>query len=156
MASKSDTRKALTTSNGGKGQSVSAFCDAADANAQLTRKTAELSAINNGVPVTPPKDGGESLIASIAEYLEETKLTKKPKTLSAYSTALAYFQESCHKMNVSDIDRKDLLKFIVFLRDEKGQSPRSVYNKFESVMTFLKTQGAGGQERLAPLCGRRT
>jgi integrase/recombinase XerD len=41
---------------------------------------------------------------------------------------------------VQDIERKDLLKFAAFLRNEKRQSPRSVYNKFENVMTFLKAQ----------------
>ncbi len=35
------------------------------------------------------------------------------------------------------IDRRDLVKFSAFL-DEKEQAPRSVYNKFESLMTFLK------------------
>jgi transposase InsO family protein len=30
-----------------------------------------------------------------------------------------------------------LLKFAAFLRDEKEQALRSVYNKFENVMTFL-------------------
>src|SRR5438445_5049370 len=47
-------------------------------------------------------------------------------------------------MYLADIDRKDLLKFSAFLRDVKKQSPRSVYNKFEIVMTFLKAQGIRG------------
>ena len=37
-----------------------------------------------------------------------------------------------------------MLKFVGFLRDEKNQSPRSVYNKFETVMTFLKANGIRG------------
>src|SRR5207245_9095815 len=52
--------------------------------------------------------------------------------------------ESCPKMYLADIDRKDLLKFSAFLRDVKKQSPRSVYNKFENIMTFLKAQGVRG------------
>src|SRR5947199_10132008 len=47
-------------------------------------------------------------------------------------------------MYLADIDRKDLLKFSAFLRDVKKQSPRSVYNKFENIMTFLKAQGDRG------------
>src|SRR6266566_989026 len=70
----------------------------------------------------------------------ENRRQAKEKELAAYSTALQYFQESCHKLYVQDIERKDLLKFIAFLRDEKGQSARSVYNKFEVTMTFLKSQ----------------
>jgi hypothetical protein len=37
-----------------------------------------------------------------------------------------------------------LLKFSAFLRDEKDHAPRSVYNTFENVMTFLKAQGIRG------------
>ena len=120
--------------------------DAQDAAARRLRKEAELNAINNGVAVVPEngKDGHRSLAKAVAEFLDETKLTKKPKTLAAYTTALNYFTESCPKLYLHDIERKDLLKFCAFLRDEKEQAPRSVYNKFENVMTFLKAQGIRG------------
>lgn len=72
------------------------------------------------------------------------KLEKKPKTQAAYSTALKYFLESCTKANLADVDRKDLLRFAAFLRDDKDQSPRSCYNKFENLMSFLKAQGIRG------------
>ena len=119
--------------------------DPADASARRQRKEAELNAVNNGVSVVPDgQNGHRSVAAGVADFLDETKLTKKPKTLAAYSTALAYFVESCHKLNLEEIERKDLLKFCAFLRDEKDQAPRSVYNKFENVMTFLKAQGIRG------------
>jgi integrase len=119
--------------------------DPADASARRLRKEAELNAVNNGVAVVPDgQNGHRSVAAAVADFLDETKLTKKPKTLAAYATTLAYFVESCHKLNLDEIDRKDLLKFSAFLRDEKDQAPRSVYNKFENVMTFLKTQGIRG------------
>src|SRR5438105_2901565 len=120
--------------------------DAADASARRLRKEAELNAVNNGVAAATPEgqNGHTSLAASVAGYLEETRLSKKPKTFAAYRTALAYFVESCHKLNLTDIERKDMLKFAAFLRDEKEQAPRSMYNKFENVMTFLKAQGIRG------------
>src|SRR5438552_295251 len=121
--------------------------DAADASARRLQKEAELNAVNHGVVLTPQNGNGNgqrSLSLTVQEYLAETKLTKKPKTYAAYSTALKYFQESCPKMYLADIDRKDLLKFSAFLRDVKKQSPRSVYNKFENIMTFLKAQGVRG------------
>src|SRR5690348_18366369 len=66
--------------------------DAQDAAARRQRKEAELHALNNGVAVMPEKgDGQQSVAAAVAQFLEETKLTKKPKTLSAYTTALSYF-----------------------------------------------------------------
>jgi integrase len=72
------------------------------------------------------------------------KLTHKPRSYAAYNTALVYFMESCHKLNLEEVERRDLLTFSAFLRDEKQQAPRTVYNKFEHVMTFLKAQGIRG------------
>jgi len=119
--------------------------DAQDAATRRLRKEAELNAVNNGVAVVPENDNvHRSLATAVAEFLDETKLTKKPKTLAAYTTALNYFTESCPKLYLHDIERRDLLKLSAFLRDEKEQSPRSVYNKFENVMTFLKAQGIRG------------
>ncbi|HTJ85809.1 MAG TPA: hypothetical protein VL349_01000, partial [Terriglobales bacterium] len=99
--------------------------DAADASARRLRKEAELNAANNGIAVVPEngKNGRRSIATAVTEYLEETRLSKKPKTFAAYSTALAYFVESCPKLFLEDIDRKDLLKFSAFLRDAKEQSP---------------------------------
>ena len=119
--------------------------DAQDAAARRQRKEAELRALNNGVSILPePGDGHRSVAAAVANFLEETELTKKPKTLAAYTTALNYFSESCRKLYLHEIERYDLLKFAGFLRDEKKQSPRSVYNKFETVMGFLKANGIRG------------
>jgi len=120
--------------------------DAADASARRLQKEAELNAVNHGVAVTQNgnANGHRSVAVAVTEFLDETKLTKKPKTHAAYSTALKYFQESCPKLNLHDIERKDVLKFSAFLRDVKKQSPRSVYNKFENVMTFLKANGIRG------------
>jgi integrase len=119
--------------------------DPADATARRQRKEAELNALNNGVSVVPENGNGHpSVAAAVARFLEETELTKKPKTLAAYTTALNYFTESCTKIYLQDIDRTDLLKFSAFLRDKKKQAPRSVYNKFENAMTFLKANRIRG------------
>jgi integrase/recombinase XerD len=130
---------------GSKRVRLSVGKDPQDAAARRLRKEAELNAVNNGVAVVPENghNGQRSLAAAVTEYLEETTLTKKPKTLAAYKTALSYFTESCPKLFLDDIDRKDLLKFSAFLRD-KEQSPRSCWNKFANVMTFLKANGIRG------------
>ena len=49
-----------------------------------------------GVTVVPENGKNEqrSIAAAVAEYLEETRITKKPRTFAAYSTALGYFVES--------------------------------------------------------------
>jgi len=119
--------------------------DPQDAAARRLRKEAELNAVNNGVPVVPENGNGHrSLAAAVTEYLEETDPTKKPKTPAAYTTALSYFTESCPKLFLEDIDRKDFLKFSAFLRGNKEQSPRSCWNKFANVMSFLKAKGIRG------------
>jgi hypothetical protein len=71
--------------------------DPATATARRLQKEAELNAKNHGVEVAPsaPQNGNNghrsSLSTAAAEFLEETKLTKKPKPLAAYTTALDYF-----------------------------------------------------------------
>src|SRR5450755_563285 len=135
----------LEWSEGSKRVRLSVGKDAADAGARRQRKESELHAVNNGATIVPEnRNRQRSVAGAVADYLEETRLTKKPKTLAAYSTALAYFVESCHKLNVTDIDRKDLLKFHAFLRDDKEQAPRSCWNKFATLMSFLKAQGIRG------------
>lgn len=130
----------------GKRIRLSVGKDAQDAAARRLRKEAELHALNNGVSVIPDNgdDRPRTVAKAMADFLEETELTKKPKTLAAYTTALNYFTESCPKLYLHDIDRHDLLKFAAFLRDEKGQAPRSCWNKFANVMSFLKTNGIRG------------
>ena len=118
--------------------------DAADALIQRDRKAAELEAARTGLTVMNADSTKRLLKTAVADYLDEIKLTKKPKTLSAYTTALDYLMESCKKQNVADIERRDMLEFAAYLRDEKEQAPRSVYNKFENVMTFLKANGIRG------------
>ena len=88
---------------GSKRVRLSVGKDPADASARRQRKEAELNAVNNGVTVVSDRQNGHrSLAAAVAEFLDETKLTKKPKTHSACSTALNYFLESCPKLHVED------------------------------------------------------
>jgi integrase len=130
----------------GKRIRLSVGKDAADATARRLRKAAELNAINNGVPVASPdgQNGHRMVSMAAAQFLEETKLTKKSKTHAAYDTSLRYFMESCPKLYLEDLQRSDLLKFAAFLRDEKELHPRTCWNKFSNVMSFLKAQGIRG------------
>jgi integrase/recombinase XerD len=120
--------------------------NAAEAGARRLRKEAELNALDHGVDLAPAagQNGHKSLAGAIDEFLDETKLTKKPKTYAAYNTALSYFTQSCPRLYVKDIERSDLLKFSAFLRDEKELHPRTCWNKFSNVMSFLKAQGVRG------------
>jgi len=129
---------------GARRRRLSVGKSAADASARRMQKEAELNAINHGVAVSAPDNGRRSLAGAVADFLEETKLTKKPKTYSAYSTSLTYFTESCAKLFLEDIERRDLLNFSAFLRDTKELHPRTCWNKFSNVMSFLKAQNIRG------------
>ena len=66
--------------------------DAADASARRLQKEAELNAVNHGVAVTQNgnANGHRSVAVAVTEFLDETKLTKKPKTHAAYSMRLRW------------------------------------------------------------------
>jgi integrase len=122
--------------------------DAQQALVAKRRTELRFQAAADGVALAPDSNpnpeclaSGQTLSAAVATYLDEIRLSKKKKTLAAYSIGLRYFQESCKKVRLDEINRTDLLRFAHFLREEKEQSSRSVYNKFETVMTFLKAQG---------------
>ena len=55
--------------------------DPVDASARRLRKEAELNAANHGVTVRPEdgQNGHRSVAAAIADFLDETKLTKSPR-----------------------------------------------------------------------------
>lgn len=115
-----------------------------NAMAERLRKEAELNAINNGIILPDAPDKGRSLGEAIDQYLNEVDMMSKSSTHRAYSKALEYFQESCKKATLEKIDRNDLIKFANYMRDEKEQADRSVYNKFLRVMIFLKAVGIKG------------
>lgn len=102
----------------------------------------ELALLRGWVPTAKPKTESKSKVLmldqAIDQYLAEIKTGRKPKTYAAYAVSLRYFFESTKNKPLTQIVRTDLIDFVPFLRVDKGQSPRSAYNKFESVMTFLK------------------
>ena len=132
----------------GQRKRLAAGKTAVEAQAAADRQTKLLTAHRTAADagITLPEEsatGKRSLQTAVGVYLLEIQAHKKPKTFSAYKTALMYFLESCRKHNLEDIVRADMLHFITCLR-KKGQSDRSVANKFENVMTFLKQQKITG------------
>ena len=85
-----------------------------------------------------------SVAAAIADFLDETNSRRSPKRLQPTRRPLNTSSNPATSSTSRNRARKDLLKFSAFLRDEKEQAPRSVYNKFENVMTFLKANGIRG------------
>jgi integrase len=111
-------------------------------NSQI-RKLKELEARAEGLEVQVPKDDPNraQLRSAMADFLDEIKLSRKDKTWRGYKVSFAYFQQACDKKCAEDLERIDLLRFVAFLRDKKKLAPRTIFNKFTCVMTFLEAQG---------------
>jgi integrase len=110
------------------------------ADAERARLNRSIQLLGGWTPEPEAKPAPAALMLENAmdTYLSEIETGRKKKTHQAYSVGLRYFRECVGNKPVKDIGRGDMLKFASFLRDEKNQSPRSAYDKFESVMTFLK------------------
>jgi integrase/recombinase XerD len=117
--------------------------DSDGAHQRQIRKLAELRALSQGLVVTDVEDEADKNHVKVAvhDFLEEVQLSKQDKTWRGYKIALKYFQESCNKTHLEDIERIDMLRFSAFLRDKKKLAPRTVHNKFACVLTFLEAQG---------------
>src|SRR5258708_30832112 len=117
------------------------------ADAQRARVKRECSLLEGWTPEPAPKPAQSVMMldAAIDTYLAEIEKGRKKKTHQAYSVALRYFYECLGNKPIKDIDRADMIRFAAFLRDEKEQAPRSAYNKFENVMTFLKHHDITGK-----------
>lgn len=134
----------------GKRKRVAVGTSAVMAQNAKIRKEAELKALAQGIALVSEDNGAkQSLSLAVEDFLEQIRLTRKEKTHEGYRIALGYFQESCSKRYLEDIEKLDLLKFMAFLRDEKKQAPRSVANKFACVNTFLTEYG------IAKLVGKK-
>jgi len=64
-----------------------------------------------GVSVTAG-DSRRTIDGAIAQYLTDTGVQKKPRTLAAYRIALTQFRESCPKTYLEELERRDLLNFV--------------------------------------------
>jgi len=127
----------------GKRRRISVGADAAAAYNSRIRKQRELDAIAAGLIVSNPieDDSRLRIRSAVDDFLEDVQLTRHRKTWRGYCVSLSYFQESCDKSFLEEVERKDLLRFASFLRDKKKLSPRTVHNKFADVLTFLQAQG---------------
>jgi len=116
--------------------------DAAHAAAQRIRKENELVARASGIRVvSEDNDKRRTLADCITEYLDEIRITHTPATHAAYNLALRDFANSYSKIHIEDIERSDLLHYIHYSRKELRLADRTIHNRFEHVVTFLKAYG---------------
>jgi integrase len=141
---------ALFWKENGRNRSEPAGKDFAQAITAFRRRQTRLNAALAGVAIPEPQftDAVLPLELAVEDFLSEMKGLRKPKTVAAYRNMLRYFLESCTKLHVHEIERRDLLNFVGFLRNQRvGDRPlgdRTIYNRFELLMTFLKANKITG------------
>ncbi len=127
---------------GGRRHRMSWGKDAPAAQLALERHVATKRARAIGIAVAEgPCAASPGVEEACAEYLDETRLQRSPKTFKQYRTALAYFQENCGRRRLDQVDRRTLLDFRQFLADVKKLSPRTICTKMMVVEQMLKTNG---------------
>jgi integrase len=109
----------------------------------LSRSAAELGITITGLD----NEGGEStrvkISDAISQYLDDIKGSKAHKTWLCRKRVASYFQQSCSKCFLDEVDRRDLLDFRAFLYRRK-LSDRSVYNAFQCILTVFRALGFSG------------
>jgi integrase len=84
---------------------------------------------------------------AVEEYKQEIRTLDKSKaTVLMYSNAVDGFVSSCKKTFIDEIDRKDILAYIQWMRDNlqervKGGQNRTVRNRLTYLGVFLGKQG---------------
>lgn len=88
-------------------------------------------------PAREPKPKAKLPLADTADkYLNEVSGAKSHKTYQNYSVALKLFLESCKKQYLEDVERQDILAYMLHLR-AKRNAPRTVANRITQLKTFF-------------------
>jgi integrase len=118
--------------------------------ARLADGVSRVEAVNVVAPSHNPASGqsDRTRISDAAdEFINELRtLDRKKYSIAMYKNALRDFRKSCHKEFLDQIDRKDILAFIGWMRDNMqvrvaGSENRTYRNKLGFLGTFLGRYG---------------
>lgn len=134
---------------GGKNPSEPAGTDFTEARSALRRRQARLNTQLAGVvmPAEPASKSRVRLEDAADDFLAEVKTQRERKTLLADRSMRTDFLAACGKAHLDEIERRALIDFVAYLKtkergkETKGMSDRTIYNKFELLMSFLKAKG---------------
>jgi integrase len=106
---------------------------------------AKLVAEDNGLTVVDEAKADpnrRTLQGAVAAYIQEVTLHRARHTATGYAATLNQFIASTRRRFLDEIGRDEVLNFMTYLRGITPKySDRTVYNKTENVVTFLKAQG---------------
>ena len=77
---------------------------------------------------------------AVTDYIADVAARRSYKTSDAYKYDLGLFQQSCAKRHLDDIERKDVIAFMSFLRTG-GFSDRTIFNRIQTLQTFFRANG---------------
>ena len=106
------------------------------------RKQRMVEAIAAGMVVAGENSKPKTLLGQdIAAYLEDVRFTKSAKTAEAYRETMRGFAESTGKKYLNDLDRRDVLGYMAYLR-ERNNVPRTIHNRLIFLRTFFRAHGS--------------
>jgi integrase/recombinase XerD len=102
-----------------------------------------LAARAKGIPVKPIDTPILSVKAAAHGWLEDVKLSNRPETYELYEHTIRQFQEwnlngGPHRINLIDLDRKDVLEYRKWLLDVEKNSARTAGNKLTRVSQWYR------------------
>jgi integrase/recombinase XerD len=114
--------------------------DSTSAQMALLRKEREFRCVVAGI--TPPKD--VTLVDAIEAELHERQAKHDPNSVKRVRKELYNFAAVIKKQYLSEVTRGDIFVYWNWLKDAKKSAPRTIYNRVQTLMTFLKNRGVTG------------
>jgi integrase len=107
-----------------------------------------VEAVNVALPVVKNEAPGRVRVSeAVVEFVSELRtLDRKKYSVAMYENTLRDFQSSYRKEFIDQIDRKDILSFVSWMRDNlqvrvQGSENRTYKNKLGYLRTFLSRHG---------------
>jgi integrase len=116
--------------------------------ARLADGMSRVEAVNVVLPVVKNEAPGRVRVSeAVVEFVSELRtLDRKKYSVAMYENTLRDFQSSYRKEFIDQIDRKDILSFVSWMRDNlqvrvQGSENRTYKNKLGYLRTFLSRHG---------------
>jgi integrase/recombinase XerD len=104
-----------------------------------------LESKNLGIAVVePPSTNRLTLADAIQNHLSRVHLHRSGRTQSAYDLILPQFADYCCKTYLDELIGEDMLHYIIVRLRETGLADRTVANRIDTVLTFLRANGITG------------
>ena len=126
----------MRTWEGGKEKWKAIGTDPSQARMAVVRKEREF---NGGGRIAASK----TLREAIDVFLAERSVQQDVKTVNSWRNELPRFEKITPKIYLKDIDRSDVFAYWNSYKAE-GAALRTIYNRVQSLTTFLKNQGVTG------------